>query len=272
SERFRRQFRLVVFPKINNKKFEKYLFSRSVSAIFFADEDRHRLNAGGRILLKNQHGEIITAKYVVITVPLTIIKDREITFVPELPADKNRAINTIQMLGAWKIICQFKRRFWPKKIHQIFSVRGFTSEIWMWPRDSAVNDDKCHVVVGFETAESAEQKSSLSSQQVLEGFLSYLDEMFGTPSDPRPATDSFLDYVYFHWSNHPYIRGGYTSPTVSAYDLRHVIATPVEDRLFFAGEATSLRSCSTVPTAIETGIREADQVCLAAGKSLCSKL
>ena len=108
---------------------KKYLFSRSVRAIFFADEDRHRLNAGERILLKNQHGEIITAKYVVITVPLTILKDRDITFVPELPADKNRAINTIQMLGAWKIICQFKRRFRPEKLHQIYSIRGSTSEI-----------------------------------------------------------------------------------------------------------------------------------------------
>ena len=41
---------------------------------------------------------------------------------------------------------------------------------------------------------------------------------------------------------------------------------------FFAGEATSLRSCSTVPTAIETGICVADQVCLAAKKGSCSKL
>ena len=49
----------------------------------------------------------------------------------------------------------------------------------MWSRGSTVNDDKCHVVVGFETAESAEQKSGLSGQQVLEGFLGYLDEMFG---------------------------------------------------------------------------------------------
>ena len=36
--------------------------------------------------------------------------------------------------------------------------------------------------------------------------------------------------------------------------------------LFFVGEATSPQSCSTVPTAIETGIRVADQVCLAAKK------
>ena len=65
------------------------------------------------------------------------------------------------------------------RLHQIYSVRGFISEIRMWSRDSAVNDDKCHVIVGFETAQSAEQKSSLSSQQILDGLLSHLDEMFG---------------------------------------------------------------------------------------------
>ena len=153
--------------------------SHSLIAIIFADEDSDRSNSGEIILLKNQHGEIITAKYVVITVPLTILKDGDINFFPELLADKNRAINKIQMLGAWKIICQFKHRFWPEKLHQVYSVRGFASEIWMWSRDSPVYDDKCNVVVGFETAKSAEQKSSLNGQQVLEGFLSYLDEMFG---------------------------------------------------------------------------------------------
>ena len=51
-----------------------------------------------------------------------------------------------------------------------------------------------------------------------------------------------------------------------------MLASPVEDRLFFAGEATSLRSCSTVPTAIETGVRVADEVCYAAGMGPCAKL
>jgi len=81
-----------------------------------------------------------------------------------------------------------------------------------------------------------------------------------------------MDFVYFHWSNHPFIRGGYTSPTTDAYDLRHVLASPVEDRLFFAGEATSLRSCSTVPTAIETGERAAKEVCSLLGLVLWAKL
>ena len=135
--------------------------------------------SGGRILLKNQHGEILTANHVVITVPLTILKDGDITFFPALPVDKKRAINTIQMLTAWKIICRFKHRFWPEKLHQLYSVRGFVSEIWMFSRDSSDSDDKCHVVVGFETAESAEEKRVLSGQEILQEFLSHLDEIFG---------------------------------------------------------------------------------------------
>ena len=102
---------------------KKYLFSRSVRAIFFADEDRHRLNAGGRILLKNQHGEIITAKYVVITVPLTILKDRDITFVPELPADKNRAINRTRCWECGKLFVNSNVGFGPRNFIK-FTVYG----------------------------------------------------------------------------------------------------------------------------------------------------
>ena len=93
-----------------------------------------------------------------------------------------------------------------------------------------------------------------------------------TTVDPQPATNSFMDFVCFHWSNHLFIRGGYTSPTAHAYDLRHVLASSVDDRLFFAGEATSLSSCSTVPTAIETGVRAAQEVCSVAGLVPCAKL
>ena len=142
-------------------------------------KDTNRSNPGGRILLRNQHGEELTAKHVIIAVPLTVLKDGDINFIPALPANKNTAIDKIQMLGAWKIVCRFKHRFWPEKLHQIYSVRGFVSEIWTCTRDSPDSDDKCHVIVGFETAEPAQEKSVLSGQELLQGFLSYLNEIFG---------------------------------------------------------------------------------------------
>ena len=88
--------------------------------------------------------------------------------------------------------------------------------------------------------------------------LSY--SFFSTDSNPHPATDSFMDYVYYHWSNHPFIRGGYSSSTAHTQGMRHALASPVEDRLFFAGEATSLTTCATVHTAMETRFRAAYEV------------
>ena len=55
---------------------------------------------GETIVLKTQHGEMLTARYVVITVPLTILKDGDIDFVPALPENKKKVIDRVQMRGA----------------------------------------------------------------------------------------------------------------------------------------------------------------------------
>lgn len=114
----------------------------------------------------------------IITAPLTVLKDGDICFIPALPANKKRAIDTIQMRGALKIVCRFKSKFWPDNLNLIFSVRGFVSQIWMYTRDAVDSDDKCHVIAGFETAEPADEKINLSEQEVLDGFLKHLDEIF----------------------------------------------------------------------------------------------
>ena len=55
------------------------------------------------------------------------------------------------------------------------------------------------------------------------------------------------------------------------WDKRAVLAEPVENRLFFAGEATSPHFFSTAHGAFESGLRAADEAIQAlAGKSLTS--
>lgn len=136
------------------------------------------MNSDGNVFLKNQHGEELSAKYVVITVPLTILKDGDINFIPALPSNKRKAIDAIEMRGALKIVCRFKSQIWPDNMNLIYSVRGFLSQIWMYTRDSTVSKDKCHVIAGFQTAAPAEEKIGLSREEVLDGFLRQLDEIF----------------------------------------------------------------------------------------------
>ena len=122
---------------------------------------------------------MLTAKYAVTTVPLTVLKDGDINFVPALPENKKKAIDRIQMKGALKIVCRFKSQFWSDKVNLIYCVRGFVCQIWMYTRDSSDSEEKCHVIAGFQTAEPAEQKMNLSEKDVLDGFLQQLDEIFG---------------------------------------------------------------------------------------------
>ncbi len=69
------------------------------------------------------------------------------------------------------------------------------------------------------------------------------------------------------WQNDPYARGGYSFVTVGGDDARKQLAAPLEDTLFFAGEATDTEGeATTVAGALQSGIRAAREV-LRSGRS-----
>jgi monoamine oxidase len=56
------------------------------------------------------------------------------------------------------------------------------------------------------------------------------------------------------WQHEPWIRGAYGAAQPGKAHRRYDIATPIDDRLFFAGEAASLDFFSTCHGAHLTGI------------------
>ncbi len=61
------------------------------------------------------------------------------------------------------------------------------------------------------------------------------------------------------WRADPFARGSYSYARPGHADDRAVLAAPVDDRLFFAGEATSPNFFSTVHGAFESGVRAAEE-------------
>ncbi|MDB5424900.1 MAG: FAD-dependent oxidoreductase [Phenylobacterium sp.] len=61
------------------------------------------------------------------------------------------------------------------------------------------------------------------------------------------------------WAADPWALGSYSHALPGAACARAVLAAPVEARIFFAGEATSAHSYSTVHGAWESGLRAADE-------------
>ena len=62
------------------------------------------------------------------------------------------------------------------------------------------------------------------------------------------------------WRTDPYARGSYSYAKPGHAACRGDLAAPVADRLFFAGEACSVDSFSTVHGAFQSGVTAAEQV------------
>jgi monoamine oxidase len=60
------------------------------------------------------------------------------------------------------------------------------------------------------------------------------------------------------WTNDPYIGGGYSAARPGHAHRRADLAAPVDDRLFFAGEACSIDEFATCHGAYRTGIAAAE--------------
>jgi monoamine oxidase len=69
------------------------------------------------------------------------------------------------------------------------------------------------------------------------------------------------------WAADPWALGSYSHALPGHAGDRAILAAPVEDRIFFAGEATSARFYSTVHGAWESGLRAADEAVAALARS-----
>lgn len=189
------------------------------------------------------------AKQVIITVPLSILKAKQITFDPPLPQEKQIAIDTLQMNPALKLHLRFSRVFWPR--HMTFLSADKPFAVW-W-----TNRIDVPVITGFATGPRAQTIASYGEQGAIERGLVQLDKLYD-----GVASRSFEAGQLIDWGNDPWAQGGYSSVPPMAHGQRQLLAKAV-GRLHFAGEATVFdNNPATVHGAIWSGQRAAAECLL----------
>lgn len=171
------------------------------------------------------------ADKVILTVPLPVLQKRMIVFRPELPDVKLRAIDHLHVGPAMKVILKFSRRFWDAPLQTVTSGRFAT----YWPPiGNEYGDDA--VLTAYALGEHHQRlKDGRSSHREL--LLEELDGLFGRGA----ATKAFVDSYTVDWAAEPFIGGFVAVPTSTAYfDHKKTLAAPVQNQLFFAGEASNL--------------------------------
>ncbi|MEQ8705106.1 MAG: NAD(P)/FAD-dependent oxidoreductase [Phaeodactylibacter sp.] len=215
-----------------------------------------------RVQLKTTDGRIFEADKVLFTVPVKILQNELISFVPPLPVSKTKAINQVAVGDGIKIFVEFQSRFYPDMLSFGPILKAFRKEE-KFVYDAAFGKDSDKNILGlFAINEAAAAYTQLGTESAIIGeFLNELDEIFS-----GQASAGYVKHIIQNWSAEPYIQGAYSYDfEEKQWRVVEAIQEPVADRLFFAGEALSIDHQATVHGACESAF-EAMSRMLAAGQ------
>lgn len=202
--------------------------------------------------VETSQGNYVADKAVV-TFPLGVLKQASVKFEPPLPESKQAAIERLGMGVLNKVYLKFPETFWGEEVETISYVGARLGEWCDWL--SFVPFTSEPVLMAFHGGEKGFALEELSDAEIVAGAMQTLRVMFG---DDIPEPDGVL---ITRWGKDPFALGAYSHvPPFASGEDHDALAEPVDDVLFFAGEATSRDYPSTVHGAYLSGVRAADEM------------
>ncbi|MBT3604065.1 MAG: NAD(P)-binding protein [Candidatus Latescibacteria bacterium] len=189
----------------------------------------------------------------VVTLPLGVLKSGSVTFSPELPAEKTGAVSRLEMGTLNKLALKFSDRFWPAEAHRMGVLEDNTDKTFEFWNMTVHNNEP--ILVALFRGAHARSLEQMAEQDVVALAMANLRSMFGhSIADPT-------GFAQTKWHSDPFSGGAYVHvpPNAQASDF-DLLADPIENRLFFAGEATNDTYWGTVHGAYLSGLREADRI------------
>lgn len=195
---------------------------------------------GPEVRVSVRGGERFAAEQVLITVPLPVLRDGDIAFAPALPAEKLRAARGIGVGPTLKIFLRFERNLWPSRRSSLTLLGApHAPQMWSCGQRGAEPD---RIMTALVSGRAAEALLSLGAQ-ALPTLLAELDRALPAPRKGTAAA-ALRDHLIQDWSAEPFVRCGYSYPTVGSAPLRQALARPLRrpgsprPSVAFAGEAT----------------------------------
>lgn len=203
----------------------------------------------------------ITAKKVLVTVPVGVLQSGTIRFSPAIP----ETINAAKKLGFGPVIktmLQFDEAFWKKKeftqqkdlqkLSFIFSKAVIPTWWTYYPKDAAM-------LTGWSGGPHAEEIKDLSNEEILQKALESLSEIFNVSVNLLQL--KLKGWHIANWVNDRFSCGGYSYEVVNGKETRQIIKEPIENTIFFAGEGLyDGPEIGTVEAALYSGRETAYQI------------
>lgn len=210
-----------------------------------------------KVKVSTSNGSDFFGDAVLITVPLGCLKAETIKFSPPLPHWKHSSIQRLGFGVLNKVVLEFPDVFWDDSVDYF----GATAEETNWRGQCFMfwNVRKtvgAPVLIALLVGKAAIDGQSKSPSDHVHHALMVLRKLFGETKVPEPVASVVTD-----WGRDPFSYGAYSYVAVGAsgedYDI---LGRPVENCLFFAGEATCKEHPDTVGGAMMSGLREAVRI------------
>ena len=203
-----------------------------------------RIDHSGRTLKLATPAGTIEAERVILAIPTTAYA--AIAFDPPLPA-KQDAAAALPLGLADKVFLAVDSPAWPAHAHLIGDPHSAcTASHRLSPFGLPIVES----FFGGTCAESLPDPRAAIDFAIAD-LVGVLGSDWRRRLTPLTAT---------HWRGVPHIHGSYSHARVGHAPARATLAEPVENRLFFAGEACSRHDFSTAHGAYQTGIDAADAI------------
>ena len=210
--------------------------------------------SGGKVRVECADASSFEAEKVIVTVPLPLL--RKITYTPAI-SQKMDAISKIGYGGAIKVLLKFKDRWWinatDKDLSDLFLLFNDDPIIWwsQYPMDYPV-------LTGWIAGPRAGDYAHSSDEEILDATLSSLAKIFSLKKEELRKM-VVLSQV-FNWVADPYSQGAYSYATVETAAVMEGLERPVNNMLYFAGEAFGKEDYASVEGALESGSHVAREV------------
>jgi len=199
------------------------------------------------VIVTTSEKKSFQANKVIITVSLGVLQSGVIQFKPEL-TNHAVAIQGIGFGSVIKFLLEFKTSFWKEFEDDIGFILS-DEEIPTWwtqlPQES-------NLLTGWLGGPKAAEKIFETDEALLQTALQSLSNIFRMP--PAMIREELVHHKIICWQKNQFIKGGYCFSTLASDQARKVLSTPVNDTLFFAGEAIAGGdSTGTVESALQSG-------------------
>ena len=217
----------------------------------------------------------------VVTLPIGVLcaapdETGAVTFAPE-PPGKRDALQGIGAGAVTRVTLQFRRRFWEEREAvpsldpdvdplQLSFVHAPEQAVPVWWTVRAL---RAPLLVAWVGGPRGRALAALDRVGLASTCVASLATVLGR--EPHEIAAELVATHTHDWVDDPFSRGAYSYARVGGADAGARLGAPVEDTLFFAGEATATGgNTGTVHGALESGRRAAGEV-LAALATLATR-